>query len=137
MRFFLDDGHRIVAEGQAHGRMFRVHQRQDRRSQFGRIVRLLVIVSFREGAHRSNGGGTFLDHALGADQGFTAGEIRAKETRFTSSTLRPVPTTVSPAARAALAISAPSPREAPVMNQIRLPGAVVFMVAPNHPRCVR
>ena len=137
MRFFLDDGHRIVAEGQAHRRTFSVHQRQDRWPQFRRIVRLLVIVPFREGAHRSDGGAIFLDHALSPHEGFTAGEIRAKEARFTSSTLRPVPTTVSPAARAALAISVPSPGEAPVMNQIRLPGAVVFMVAPNHPRCVR
>jgi hypothetical protein len=34
------------------------------------------------------------------------------------------------AARAALALSAPSPREAPVMNQIRLLEVFVFMVIP-------
>ena len=84
MRFFLDDGHRIVAEGQAHRRTFSVHQRQDRWPQFRRIVRLLVIVPFREGAHRSDGGGIVFDHSRSPHEGFVVEEVRAEEAGSTT-----------------------------------------------------
>ena len=64
--------------------MFRVHEREDGRAQFGRIVRLLVIVPFREGAHRSDGGGIVFDHSRSPHEGFVVEEVRAEEAGSTT-----------------------------------------------------